>query len=271
MSTATITMAQSHREDAPRRPSALRTFTTLAGSEMRLYVREWGMLVFAFVFPPMMMLILAGVFSGDDPEAFGPMDGSEFYVVSYLAVPIASIAFTALPVMMAGYAEQGILKRYAASGIRPINVVLAQAATCLVSVVIGSLLVLAVAAPVYGVPDVQQPLAVAVCWIIGALTLLTIGVALGLLVRSVRVANALGMAVFFPVYILGGGGPPPAVMTETMRDIADLLPLTHLTAALRTAWLEDGSPWGDLVWVLGWWGIAAAAVIVILGLRRRGV
>ena len=133
------------------------TMTALAASELRLYVREWGTLVFAFVFPPLMMLILAGVFAGDDPEAFGPMNGSDYYIVSYFAVPLAAVALTTLPVMMAGYAEAGVLKRYSASGVGALRVVTAQAATCLVSVLAGASLVLAVAAPVYGVPHGAAP------------------------------------------------------------------------------------------------------------------
>lgn len=130
----------------------------------------------------------------------------------------------------AGYAEAGVLKRYGASGVSALRVVTAQAATCLVSVLAGSGLVLAAAAPVYGVPEVRRPLWVIAVLALGVAMVLTLGVALGLLVRSVRVANALGLTLFFPMFILGGGGPPAAVM---MRDIADVLPLTHLTTALQ--------------------------------------
>ena len=243
------------------------TMTALAGSELKLYVREWGTLVFAFVFPPLMMLILAGVFAGDDPEAFGPMNGSDHYIVSYFAVPLAAVALTTLPVMMAGYAEAGVLKRYGASGVGALRVVTAQAATCLVSVLAGAGLVLAVAAPVYGVPAVQRPLEVLAVLALGVPMMLTLGVALGLLVRSVRVANALGLTLFFPMFILGGGGPPAAVMTPAMRDIADVLPLTHLTTALRQAWLLDRSPGEELWWLLGWWAVAGVAVVVAVRWR----
>ena len=155
------------------------TMTALAGSELKLYVREWGTLVFAFVFPPLMMLILAGVFAGDDPEAFGPMNGSDHYIVSYFAVPLAAVALTTLPVMMAGYAEAGVLKRYGASGVGALRVVTAQAATCLVSVLAGAGLVLAVAAPVYGVPAVQRPLEVLAVLALGVPMMLTLGVGPG--------------------------------------------------------------------------------------------
>jgi ABC-2 type transport system permease protein len=244
------------------------SMTALAASELKLYVREWGTLVFAFVFPPLMMMILAGVFAGDDPEAFGVVDGSDHYIVSYLAVPMAAVALTTLPVMMAGYAEAGVLKRFNASGVTALRVVVAQAFTCLVGVLAGAALVLAVAAPTYGIPPLQQPLAVLAVVAVGAAAMLTIGVALGLLVRSVRVANALGLTLFFPMFILGGGGPPEAVMTPAMRSIADVLPLSHLTAGVREAWLLGGYPASELWWLLGWWTLAGLAVAVAVRWRR---
>ena len=124
------------------------------------------------------------------------------------------------------------------------------------------------AAPVYGVPDLQRPLEALAVLALGVSMMLTLGVALGLLVGSVRVANALGLTLFFPMFILGGGGPPAAVMTPAMRDIADMLPLTHLTTALRQAWLLDRSPGQELWWLLGW--SAAAGVMVVLAVRWRG-
>lgn len=243
------------------------TLLALTVTEVKLYAREWGTLVFAFVFPPVMMLILAGVFAADTGGPFGPVNGSDHYIVSYLAIPLAAVALTTLPVMMAGYAEAGILKRYAASGVGPLRVVVAQALTCMLSVVAGAVVVLAVAAPVYGIPAIERPWQTVGVVALGVPMMLTLGVALGLFFRSVRVANAIGLTIFFPVFILGGGGPPAGVMTSAMRDIADVLPLTHLTNALRQAWLLDGVAAEEIWWIVGWW--AAAAVVAVAAIRWR--
>jgi ABC-2 type transport system permease protein len=244
------------------------TLLALTGNELRLYVREWGMLVFALVFPPLMMLILAGVFGADgNDEAFPGTNGSDYYIASYVGVPLASVALTALPVMLASYRELGILRRFAASGVGPVPVVLAQAAVCLVSVVAGAVAVVGLAAPVYGLPQVQRPVALVGVLLLGAAVMLSLGIALGLAVGSVRVANAAGLFVFFPMFILGGGGPPSTVMPPTMRHIADLLPLTHLTEGLRDAWLHGQVPGHELAWLAGW--LALALVLVVLATRLR--
>jgi ABC-2 type transport system permease protein len=239
----------------------------LTANELRLHLREWGMLVLTFVFPPLMMLILAGVFADGDDEAFPGTNGSDYYIASYVGVPLASVALTALPVMLATYRELGVLRRFAASGVGAVRVVVSQAAVCMVSVLAGGLVVVAVAAPVYGVPEVHRPVAVVGVVLLGAVALLTLGTALGLAVGSVRVANAAGLLVFFPMFILGGGGPPSTVMPPTMRDIADLLPLTHVTEALRAAWLDDQVLLSDLWWLVGW--TAVGVVLGVLAARFR--
>lgn len=243
----------------------------LSASEARLYLREWGMLVYSFVFPPMMMLILAGVFSGDgDDEAFGALEGSDFYIASYVGVPLAAVALTSLPVMLASYRELGVLKRFAAAGIGPGRVVLAQTAVAVGSLAIGCVEVILVAAPVFGVPAVHDPLGVLAVLVVGAGALLTIGIALGLAMSTVRSANALGNLIFLPMFILGGGGPPPGVMPEVMRNVADLLPLTHVAEGLRTAWLTDTSWTGSLPPLLCWWAVAALAVVLLVRRRSAG-
>jgi ABC-2 type transport system permease protein len=85
----------------------------------------------------------------------------------------------------------------------------------------------------------------------------------------VRVANAAGMLVFFPMFILGGGGPPAGVMPAGMRDIADLLPLGRVTDGLRAAWLYDQAPWTQAWWLLGWWAVALVLVSLATRMRRR--
>jgi ABC-2 type transport system permease protein len=236
----------------------------LAGTELRLYFREWGMLVFAFVLPPLMMLVLAGVFASDGYDSvFGATDGTDFYIASYLGVPLASVALTGLPVMLAGYRELGVLRRFAASGIGARAVVSAQAVVCLASVLLGAVAVVVVAAPVYGLPAVQHPPALLAVLLLGAATLLTMGVSLGLAVRSVRVANSVGMLFFFPMFILGGGGPPEGVMTGAMRDIADVLPLSHVTRGLRDAWLFGSGVGQELRWLAGWLAVSLALLALV--------
>jgi ABC-2 type transport system permease protein len=240
---------------------------TLARTESRLLSREWATMVFAFVFPPITMLIVAGAFGDQPDDGFGDLIPTEFYVTGYFGIPIAAIALIGIPLSLASYRERDVLRRFAAFGVPTTSVVGAQLLVGAGLVVVAALTVLAAAAPTYGIPDLQRPAEVAIGFAAGTVTLLTLGAALGLLVKSARSAQAIGLMAFFPMFLLSGGGPPPDVMSDPMRRIADVLPLTHAISAIRDPWLDDG-PIGGHLGVLGIWlviGLAGTAILI-----RRG-
>lgn len=239
---------------------------TLARTEARLLTREWAVMIFAFVFPPLTMLIVAGSFGSDPDEEFNNLAPDQFYVAGYFAIPIAAIALIGLPVALAGYRERGVLRRFEAFGVARSSVIGAQSLVGAGLIAFGSALVLAVALPTYGIPSVERPLELAVGFVAGTATMLVLGTACGLLIGSARGAQAFGLLLFFPMFLLSGGGPPPDVMPAIMRRLSDVLPLTHVVGAIRDPWLDDGSIAGHLVGLAVWAAVGAAGTVV--GLRR---
>jgi len=229
----------------------LRTAARLTALDLRLLLREPGVIVGLIAFPAVTVLILAGVFgSVPDPE-FGGVRPSEHYVVGYMGVVIAQMGLVTLPAHIATHRELGVLRRYRASGVGA-----------------GALVVLVVGGAVYGVPAPDDPALVAGWLVAGLVCFVAIGLALGVLMPSSRAANAFGNLVFIPMFLLGGGGPPRDVMTGAMQTISDVLPLTHVIGGLRLSWLGAT----DDPHVL-WWPFTVAAVAVLLAVRtaRRRV
>jgi ABC-2 type transport system permease protein len=196
----------------------------LTPTELRLLVRDWTVLVFAFVFPPLVMLILAGVFGTEATVGFFWQNPQHYYVAASLGVPIIALAIVGLPVTLASYRERAVLRRLEAFGVTPGQVIAAQAIVTAGLVVIAVAVVLAVALPTYGIPHVAHPAGVAAGLAAGTLTLVLLGVAIGLAAPTARAAQAIGLLVFFPLYLLGGGGPPKGAMTGAMRSISNALP-----------------------------------------------
>ena len=241
--------------------------TSLAGTEARLLTREWAVMVFAFAFPPLFMLVLAGVFGNEDDMGGTGVSGTDYYIAGYIGVPMGALALIGLPVMLASYRERDVLRRFKAFGVPTSRVVAAQTLVTAVLIVLAAALVVAMAAPIYGVPPIQNVGGVVAGFAAGTVTMLAIGVVLGLLVPTARAAQALGLLVFMPMWLLGGGGPPRDVMSGAMADISDVLPLWHATSAIREPWL-NGDGVGGHVAALGLWFAVAMAAILIL-LRRR--
>jgi hypothetical protein len=92
----------------------------------------------------------------------------------------------------------------------------------------------------------------------GTLTLVLIGIALGLAAPTARAAQAIALLAFFPLYLLGGGGPPTGAMTGAMHTISNALPSP--IHAITEPWL--GLPGlGTQFAVLAAWASAALGVL----------
>ncbi|PWN03158.1 ABC transporter [Nocardioides silvaticus] len=242
-----------------RHPSTTRR---LLGTELRLLTRDTITFTFVLAFPVISMLIIGGVFGTEPDEAF-PVNPSHWYVASYFTVVIGSTGLIMLPVHMASYRERGVLRRFAASGFPRWSFALAELAIGLGAIAVAGPLLLAIAAPVYGIPDIEDPLRVVAGVVAGSVAFISIGVLLGSVLPSARAAQSVGLMLFFPSFLLGVGGPPPAVMSEPLREVAERLPLALATDAIREPWLGIGDGTGPLI------AISVVAVVATALAARR--
>jgi ABC-2 type transport system permease protein len=238
----------------------------LVTAELKLMVRDPLVLTFVFVFPVVTMLIIGGSFGTKPDPAFGGTNPSQWYVASYLTVVIAATGLIVLPVHIASYRERGVLRRFAAAGFSRWSFALAQLVVGLVVIVAASAIELGVAAPVYGIPALHAFWRVAIAIALGAIAFVSIGALLGTLLPSARAAQAVGLILFFPSFLLGAGGPPPQAMGAALRGVAEFLPLTMVTNSIRDPWLGLGSGSGSLLAVAG---LAAGAAL--LAARRSAL
>jgi ABC-2 type transport system permease protein len=238
--------------------------TRLAATEARLLLRDWTVIVFAFVFPAFCMLVLAGVFGTRPDAGYDGRRPDEYYVAASIGVPIIALALVGLPVALASYRERGVLRRFEAFGVPVGRVVGAQAAVTCALVALAAVVVLAVAAPTYGVPHVAHPVQAVLGLAAGTACLVAIGVAIGLAAPTTRAAQAIGLLAFFPLYLLGGGGPPRGVMTGAMQSIAGALP--SAIPPIVGPWLGTTGLGSQLPVLAAW---TAAALLAIVWLARR--
>jgi ABC-2 type transport system permease protein len=235
----------------------------LVGTELTLMRRDPMTLTFVFAFPVLTMLIVGGAFGTKPDEGFAWTNPAHWYVASYLTVVIAAMGLIMLPVHLAAYRERGVLRRFAVAGFPRWSFPLAQLVLGVVAVASASAVLLAVAAPVYGIPAPHDWARVIAGVALGTIAFTSIGVLLGTILPSARSAQAVGLLLFFPSFLLGAGGPPPHAMGSVLRDIRGYLPLTWVTDAVRAPWLGIGSATGSLVLV------AAVAVVATVAAMRR--
>lgn len=242
----------------------MRFCARLVRTELRLFLREPVAMTFVVAFPVITVLILGGVFDEDDP-AFGGASPSDYYIASYFAVVIASVGLTMIPVHVATYRERGILRRFDASGVPRWTFPVSQFATGLVFVAVGGIAVWLTGLVSYGVPAVDDLPRTAAGALSGALAFIGLGVLLGELLPNARAAQGVGTLVYFPMFLLAGGGPPPDAMPDVMGDITAVLPLTHVTRAIQEPWLGFGTNTDHIVVNLAVFTVATAWLAVRTG------
>jgi ABC-2 type transport system permease protein len=243
----------------------MRALLRLAATELKLFVREPVVLTFVFAFPVLTVLILGGVFDDDDPNFEGALP-SDYYVAAYIGVVIAAIGLVMLPVHLASYRERGVLRRFDVSRYPRWALPAAWILVAMVITVVAVAVLLVTGHLVYGLPEPDNVLGVVGGTLLGAFAFISIGIALGMALPSARSAQGLGMLLFFPLFLLGGAGPPPDAMGEPMSSIADVVPLTHVVRSIQEPWLDLGSPTDHLA-VLAALAVLATAAWVTLSTR----
>ncbi len=250
----------------------MRTIVRLAWVELKLFGREPVNAVFTFAFPFITLFVLGGIFGNQLRthaegkvifRGVGPMD---FYTPAYIALITAAIGLIAMPVHIAGYREHGILRRFRASAIPEQTVLASQIVVTFVIVLVSAVFITAAAVFAYDIDVPKEIPLLALAFVISTLTFSIIGASLGLILPTTRSAQGLGFLLFFVMFMLSGAGPPPELLSEPLRAIGQLLPLTYAIRVMQNPWLGFNWDFGATASVLGF--AVAAGLGVWLRLRR---
>jgi ABC-2 type transport system permease protein len=235
----------------------------LTWTEVKLLAREPHVLVLSLMFPILLMFLLAAAFSDHGGPVFANLDGTQFYVTAYLSASIAVMGFMGTPTHIAGYRENGVLRRFRAAAIPSSAVVFSQAAVLALLAVVGAAAMLVLAYVLFDIPGPASVLGVIAAFVVGILAFAGIGTLLGTIMPGARSAQGLGLLLFFGTFLLVGGGPPPGVFPQLLNDITSWTPIGLLIDAIRSPWAGNGLDVTAMVTL-----VAIAAVTFALATRR---
>ncbi len=161
-------------------------------------------------------------------------------------------------VLLVDWRQQGIMRRLAATPLRPGMLIATQIlARLMLSLAQGTVL-LAVAILVFQVQIVGQWTSLLATVALGALTMMALGFVAGSFARTPDAAQAVTFLVSFPMMFLGGSYFPTASAPAFLAPLVNAMPLTYLNDALRQI-INNGANLaeisGDLM-VLAAWTIA---------------
>lgn len=236
----------------------VRALMKVSWVELKLFTREPISVLFTFTFPLVLLVVLGGVFSQPSPR-FPHSSGADYYLPAYVVIVLAVLGIIALPAHIASYRERGILRRFGAAGLLRTTWLGAQLIVTFTIAIVGTVVLVVVAALLYHASLPHQPAVVLLAFILDGLCIGAIGLLLATIFRTARSAQGAGLVIFFPAWLLCGAGPPPEALPSTMRHVADALPLSHMVRILQDPWLGTPMPLVSLVVVLAVLAMASVA------------
>ncbi len=223
-------------------------------TETKLFLRETPTVFFTFAFPLMMLFIVGSVFI-EDPDSVLTVDGSVrseigVIVTGLVAMTIAITGLSAMPTTIAAYRERGILRRMGVTPVHPATIVGAQIGVQLLMTGVGAGILIAAGMVFYDMKLPSAPLVVLPALIVGAASIFALGYVIASVIPTLRAAQVVGQALFFPMIFLSGATFVRSDMPDAVQRVSDFIPLTHVVTLVQDLWFDQS------------WNMISLAVIV---------
>jgi ABC-2 type transport system permease protein len=206
--------------------------------EAKLFAREPLAMFWGLAFPAILLLVLGLFFPGGDTPS-PDLDGYrlvDLYAPIVLGLALATLAFATLPAILATYRERGVLRRLQTTPANPWRLVNAQLIVQIAVALVAGGLAVAAGAIVFDIPLPESPVVFVFVYLLGAASMLAVGLLIGAVAPTVSSGQAIGMAVYFPMLFFAGVYFPRGAMPDGLRAVSDLTPAGAAVQALTDAW-----------------------------------
>ncbi|MFC8225623.1 ABC transporter permease [Streptomyces sp. NPDC057287] len=205
-------------------------------TETRLFLREPGSLFWILVFPSVLMTILGLIpsFRKAD-EALGGRSVIELYVPVAVLLAMIMAGLQAMPPVLTGYRERGILRRMSATPVRPSALLAAQIVLHGAASLGSAALVIAVGRAAFGVRLPGQVAGYLLALLLAVACVLALGATICALSRTSRIATAVGSVAYLLMMFTAGVWVPVQAMPGLLRTIVEFTPFGAASQALDQA------------------------------------
>lgn len=207
-------------------------------TELKLFSRERARFITRLAVPLILLIIFGFIpFYTQRRASLGGYSLLDAYVPILIAYSLALLSLTALPMVLAGYRERGILRRLRTTPAGPLRVLGAQLVASFTVAAGMAVLVLAVARIGYGVFLPRQVAGFVVAGLLAAAAMLSIGLLIAAAAPSAQAAQGIGTMLLLPMMFFAGLFFPIPVMPSFLRHLSHATPLGAAVQALQDAWL----------------------------------
>lgn len=238
----------------------MRALWKMTWVEIKLFSREPAGLFFTLAFPVMLLLLFSAIFGNGKVPGDQGLRMIDVMAPSYTGMVIGTAALLGLPITLAGYRQQGTLRRLRATPLHPSVILATHVLVNLLMTAAGISLLLLTARIVYDLRLPEAPFSVALAFLVASLSFFALGFVLAGVLPSARTAQIVGQVVFFPMFFLSGAaGIQPDMFPDALRRVSDLLPLTYVVELVQKLWISGEWDPTALVVLLG---VMALSVVI---------
>lgn len=230
----------------------MKSFLKLTYMELKLQLREPVALFFTLAFPVMIMTLFGFIFGNEAETFLGGYGQVDLSVPGYIGMVVGTIGMLGIPTTLANYRDQGILRRLRATPLGSSPVLWSQVAAQVVMTAAGIILLVIAGRAIFDLRIPSGNLAIIPAVLLSAFSFFAVGFVLAGVMPSARAAQAVGMALFYPMLFLSGAAMPRYIMPDLVQRIAEWLPLTHVVILIEDLWLK------------GTWNFTSMAIVTIV-------
>lgn len=252
--------------------------------ELRQYFRAGDQVFFTFLFPTLMYVVFATIFTGEAGEGPDAVSMATYYLPGLIAggILLSGVQGPALEIAMEK--SDGTLKRLGGTPISPVTYFIGKIGEVFVTAILQIALLIVVAVVVY---RVELPTDAAAwgrfAWIfaLGLIACTLLGIALSALPRSGKSSAAVVIPIVLLIQFVSGVYISFSMLPEWLQNAAGVLPVKWIAQGMRSVFLPDsfqtvetGGSWdiGLIALMLAVWLVAGLVLsrLTFRWIRRDG-
>lgn len=212
----------------------MKGLSQLTWTEFKLNLRDPLMVFWSLAFPMLWLVLMAAIFKEPIPGYdYHGLNHASFLLPASIGQVIVYSSAVGVPLTLTTYRENGLFKRLRVTPLKTITLAVSFAISQFAFVLTGILILLLVGFTVFNTQVLGSWLAFFGVLLLGMITFLAIGSAIGSISPSVRAANVITWTLFVPMLILSGLFFPIAMLPTWLQPVARVLPLSALGTLLR--------------------------------------
>lgn len=205
--------------------------------EFRQITRIFPNMFFSIFFPLLLLIVFGTLYGNNHSKDFYGYGTIDVLTPSYVGMIIAVNSIVHLPLSVSFYKEVKVLKRFMATPINPIQVLISQYVVYLIISILSSILLIFISFLVFDLSFHGNILSFIGFFLLSSLSMSSIGLFITSLTSTTKTCNVLSNFIYFPMIFLSGASFATELMPPNMINISKYFPLTYSINLLKQSWL----------------------------------